>query len=65
MYKLKEEYKGQDVTCFLKNKTIKLEFASQKDFAEVYKVKGWQKFITKEVVKDEKEVKKVIKAAKK
>jgi len=37
MYKLKKEYIGQDVTCFLSNKKIiKLELATESEFAEVY-----------------------------
>lgn len=61
MYKLKDEYKGQDVTIFLKGGgVIKLENADQDEFAKVYKVEGYQKFIDfapkKESVK--KEVKK-------
>lgn len=46
MYKLKKEYKGQDVTCFFPDGSfVKLEHASDEDFAKVYKVKGYQKFI--------------------
>lgn len=55
MYKLNKEYKGQDVTCFMPNGgVIKLEIATEEEFAKVYKFKEWQKFITvdKEEVND-------------
>lgn len=45
MYKLKKEYIGQDVTIFMRSKSIKLDFASQDEFAEVYKIDGYKKYI--------------------
>ena len=60
MYKLNKEYKSQDVTCFLANgKVIKLDIATEAEFAEVYKIKNLQKFI--DVDKRTKEGKEVVK----
>jgi len=63
MYKLKKEYIGQDVTCFLSNKKIiKLELATESEFEEIYKIPGNRKFIDVDKrTKEFKEVKKDVK----
>lgn len=46
MYKLKKEYKGQNVTVYTPDKkVIKLENADQKEFEKAIKIKGNEKFI--------------------
>lgn len=46
MYKLKKEFKGQNViVCTPNNLYIKLEHANQAEFEKAYKIKGNEKFI--------------------
>lgn len=48
MYKLKKEYFDQKVVVYTpSNKVIKLDNATQEQFAEVFKIKGNEKFISK------------------
>lgn len=69
MYKLKKEYKGQNVTVYTPDKkVIKLENADQKEFEKAIKIKGNEKFIendNKVEKKIEKKVEKKIEPFKK
>lgn len=59
MYKLKKEYKGQNVTVYTPSKkVIRLENADQKELEQAFKIKGNEKFIEN----DSKIEKKVVKA---
>lgn len=46
MYKLKKEFKGQNVIVYTPDKkAIRLDNATQEEFAKVLKIKGNEKFI--------------------
>lgn len=71
MYKLKKEFKGQNVIVYTPSKkVIKLEGADQKELEEAFKIKGNEKFIeidgrSKQAKEVKVEPKKVVKPIKK